>query len=106
MEESPNLSYILNLADGDFIFAEKFTRALKEEFQDEVQTYFEHINNSEPRSAAEFVSKIKQKFTMLSLTESFATADYHQRKLQEGDLSLDFEFRKLIRKVNTYLRDA
>ncbi len=106
MEESPNLSYIINLASGDFVFAEKFVHVLKEEFQDEVQTYFKHMNRDEPRSAAELVGKIKQKFLMLGLSESYATADYYETQLQEGNASLDYEFRKAIRKVNTFLRDA
>lgn len=106
MEESPNLSYVINLANGDFVFAEKFVHALKEEFQDEVKAYFQHINDREPRSAAELVSKIKQKFTILGLNESFATANYHETQLQEGNVSLDFEFRKVIRKVNIFLIDA
>lgn len=106
MEESPNLSYIINLASGDYVFAEKFVHALKEEFQDEVKAYFMHMNKGEPRSAAELVHKIKQKFTILGLNESFATADYYETQLQEGDETLDYEFRKTIQKVNIFLRDA
>lgn len=106
MEEFPNLSYIMNLANGDFIFAEKFVKALKEEFQNEATIYFKHMNNGEPRSAAELVNKIKQKFTILCLRESFATADYYEKQLHEGDITLDYEFRKMIRKVNIFLKDA
>ena len=105
MEESPNLSYVRNLADGDFIFAEKFVLALKEEFQDEVKIYFKHMNDNEPRSAAELVSKIKQKFTILGLNESFVIANYYETQLHKGNATLDLEFRKMIRKVSVFLRD-
>lgn len=104
MEESPNLAYIKSLSDGDFAFAEKFVQALKEEFQYEVEVYFKHMNDAEPRSAAELVSKIKQKFTILGLKESFVIANYYETQLQKGNATLDLEFRKMIRTVNVFLK--
>lgn len=104
IEEFPNMSYLMELGTPDLDFERKFVAALENEFIVQKTYYLGHIRNNEPRSASEIVRKIKSKFSVLSMNNSYVFAEFHEEKLRTGDMSLNDGFRHILRKVDTYLQ--
>lgn len=105
MQETPNLSYIKELSDGDTAFEQKFIGILKKEFPEEARTYVSHIENDRPRAAAEIVHKLKHKFNILSLSNSYAFAVAYEEKLRAGDTQSDRSFRMLLKMIQNFLNN-
>lgn len=103
MSESPNLSYVNQIAGEDCEFAKQFMIVFKEEFSLEVGMYLRYIKNKQPREASKIVGKSKYKFSMLGLNTSFTFAVAYEQRLREGDISQDVEFTKILETVNTFL---
>lgn len=106
MTESPNLSYINEIAGEDYEFERCFIRVFKEEFSWEVGMYLRHIQRKEPREAAEIVAKSKYKLSILGLHESFNFAVAYEKSLSQGDVSKNAEFIKILEKVNSFLANV
>ncbi|MFS4493261.1 hypothetical protein [Maribacter sp. 2308TA10-17] len=104
MKEAPNLSYVEEIAGNDHIFMKRFIKLFKEEFLWEVGMYLRYINEKEPRSAAEIVSKSKYKLSMLGLENAFDFANTHEENLQAGDLSMHSGFQRILKIVNEFLK--
>lgn len=105
MKEDPNLSYLEEIAGEDNDFEQRFIKLFKEEFLWEVGMYLRYMHRKEPRAAAEIVSKSKYKLSMLGLKNSFDFANSHEENLQVGDISMHNDFQKILKKVNTFLKE-
>ena len=106
-EEQPNLSYVVELTGtADFDFEQKFVAILKQEFTWELGKYLHHINQEEPRAAAERVHKLKYKIKVLGMIQAFELAELHQEKLQIGDMGLDPNFKKILKNIDNFLKSA
>lgn len=104
LKETPNLSYVQKLANGDLEFHKKFLESLKEEFADSYVAYRFHIETNEPRTAAEFVHKIKYSLSYLGMNASFDFATRHQAFLQTGNTNLHAQFTQILVKVVNFLK--
>lgn len=103
MIESPNLSYVREIAGEDDEFVKRFMIVFKEEFSFEVGMYLRHLKRKEPREASKIVGKSKYKLSMLGLNKSFTFAVSYEKRLRDGDVSQAAEFTKILEKVNTFL---
>ena len=104
MKETPNLSYVEEIAGDDCDFTQRFVKRFKEEFLWEVGMYLRYIKKKEPRAAAEIVAKSKYKLSMLGLENAFDFANSHEENLHLGDISMHSDFQKILRKVGEFLK--
>ena len=105
MEETPNLSYVVELVGtSDFDFEQKFVALLKQEFVWDLEKYLYHIGKNEPRAAAEVVHKLKYKFSVLGMKRAFDFAEIHKEKLHVNDMDLDADFRRILKTVDIFLK--
>ena len=106
MEEVPNLSYVYSLVNDDFEFRTKFLSIIKREFPEELKKYLLHIRKDEPRTAAEIVHKLKYRVSALGMEKAFELTEKHEERLQLGDTALDFEFKRILKKIVGFLETA
>lgn len=104
MTETPNLTYIDNLAEGDEAFRQKFIGILKEEFPTEKTEYLTAIEASLFREASEHVHKIKHKLNVLGIQNAYTLAVQHENELRNGEHSLKKEFLLILQDVEDYLK--
>ncbi|MRI00608.1 Hpt domain-containing protein [Kriegella sp. EG-1] len=104
IEEFPNMDYVIHLGGTDFDFERKFIAILKKEFTWQLGNYLYHIKKDEPRAAAEVVHKIKFKFSVLGMNHAFTFSEYYEEQLHVGNMALDEDFKKCLRKVNEFLK--
>jgi len=103
-EELPNMDYVVELGGSDFDFERKFIAIMKKEFTWQLGNYLYHIKKDEPRAAAEIVHKMKFKFSVLGMPNAFDFSEHYQERLHVGDMALDEDFKKSLRKVNEFLK--
>ncbi len=104
MLEKPNLLYLKELADDDLAFENKFIGILKYEFPLEQQQYINYIEKSQLIEAAEIVHKLKHKFNILGMTESYAFAVAYEEELKKNRPQMDKRFRDILMIVENYLK--
>lgn len=104
-EEYPNLSYVIELVGTtDFDFEKKFVLLLKQEFEQDLGWYLLHMNEKEPRAAAEYVHKLRYKIEVLGMVRGYELAERHKEKLHLGDTSLNEDFKKILKKIDAFLK--
>ena len=101
--ESPNLSYIDKLSNGDDAFKAQLIHVIKTEFPDEKEIYFSNINTENFIKAAENVHKLKHKISILGLEESYKVAAAYEDNLKSGDMTLKDNFQKILETITQYL---
>jgi len=104
VEETPNMNYIVHLGSDDLDFEKEFIASLKGEFSWQLGSYLYHIKQDEPRAAAEIVYKIKHKFIMLGMKKAFYFSEFYEEQLHMGDMTLDDDFKKILKTVNEFLK--
>jgi HPt (histidine-containing phosphotransfer) domain-containing protein len=104
MQEKPNLTYIKELAGDDLAFEQKFINILKNEFPEETNIYNGHIQNNEPRAAAEIVHKLKHKFNILSMEGAYKFAVKYEEELRAGRIDMYSGFSKILNTIEDYLK--
>lgn len=103
MGELPNLSFVQGLAATDPEFEPTFIGILRKEFRMDCSVYFQHLQYSEPRAAAEIVHKLKYALGYLSMNMAFSFAELYEEKLHTGDVGSHAQFKKILTTVNTFL---
>ena len=103
VEEFPNMDYVIELGGSDFDFERKFIDIMNKEFTWQLGHYLYHIKKDEPRAAAEIVHKVKFKFSILGMDWAFKFSETYQERLQVGDMEWDPIFKKILKKVQTFL---
>ncbi len=104
MLEKPNLFYVQELAGDDLAFENKFIGILKDEFPLEQQEYVNCIEKSQLMDAAQIVHKLKHKFNILSMTESYTFAVAYEEELKKSRPQMDKRFREILNTIEDYLK--
>jgi len=84
--EKPNLSYINKLAREDDSVRNTLINVIKEEFPEEIKEYFNSIKKNNFKEIEANVHRIKHKFSILGLEESYKDANQFEHNLREQKL--------------------
>lgn len=101
--DTPSLTYINKLSNGDEIFSKKLIDVIKIEFPREKDLYYENINLEDFKSAAQCVHKIKHKMSILSFEKGYLIATQHENNLKDGNNELEQEFELVLIIISTYI---
>lgn len=104
MKEVPNLEYVEELSGGNETFRQKFIGILKTEFPLEMAEYSVSMGQNQFKEASDLVHKIKHKFNILGLHESYRLAVRHENELREGAHELNRSFMSILEDVEQYLK--
>lgn len=101
--ETPNFSYIDDLAGGDIEFRDKLLSLLKKELPGEIDLYVKTISEKDFKKSAEAVHKIKHKITILGLEETYNAAVKYEEELKEGNAEFHKEFFEILKNMTIFL---
>ena len=106
--ETPNLDYIIQLADGSQEFIDEVISVLKKEIITETETYLKSITEKNYKATAEIVHKIKHKISLLSLEKSYYIAQEFENNLKNNlknnSNTLQQEFENILDIINDYVK--
>ncbi len=103
--EKPNLKYIKELSGGDMAFQSKLIKVIQDEFPEEIDEYQNNMSVSAFAKAAEDVHKIKHKFGILNLIESYELAIKYEEMLKRRDASLQAKFDSILNNIKDFIKD-
>ena|SRR5690606_5467117 len=101
--ETPNFSYIDDLAGGDMEFRDKLLSLLKKELPGEIDLYAKTIAEKDFKRSAEAVHKIKHKITILGLEKTHSMAEKYEEELKEGNAGFHKEFLEILKNMTIFL---
>lgn len=101
--ETPNLSYIDKLSNGDDQFKKELIEVIKFEFPSEKDLYHKNINQKQYKNAAENIHKLKHKISILSFEKGYELASNHENNLKENKNNLEQEFEEVLKTITFYL---
>jgi len=101
--ESPSLTYINKLTNGDNVFLKKLITVIKAEFPLEKELYYKNISSNNLEGASQNVHKLKHKISILSFDKGYAIAAAHENNLREHNNSLNEDFNIVLEKITYYL---
>lgn len=104
IEEQPNLKYVDELAGDDIEFRNQFITIIKDEFPLEKDEYLGHVSNNRIKETAEIVHKLKHKFTILGLEESYKLAVNYEKELLEGKNDCEPSFKAVLQTIEAYIK--
>lgn len=104
--EKPNLKYINNLSGGDSDFQAKLMEVIKEEFPNERIEFENNIFNSNYLQAAKNVHKLKHKFSILGLEQSYNLANEFEEGLKQSKLDGLLHFTKVLDRISAFLEQV
>jgi HPt (histidine-containing phosphotransfer) domain-containing protein len=102
--ETPNLSYIIQLADGSEEFIKELVIILKKELPQEIENYDNFIGNNDFLGTFEIVHKIKHKISLLGLEKSYYLAQEFEKNLKNNSTSLHKEFESILTIMNEFVK--
>ncbi len=103
MQEQPNLNYVNQLSGDDLEFRDSFISIIKQEFPKEKELYLNCIDKQMTKQTADIVHKIKHKFSILGMEESYRMAVNYERELLEGRTNSENEFKSVLQIIEVYL---
>jgi len=101
--ETPNFSYIDDLAGGDMEFRDKLLSLLKKELPGEIDIYVKTISEKDFKRSAEAVHKIKHKITILGLEKTYSLAAKYEEELKDGNAGFHKEFFEILKNMTIFL---
>ncbi|MBC8753197.1 Hpt domain-containing protein [Kordia sp. YSTF-M3] len=101
--DTPNLSYIKELADGDAEFEASLITILKKELPKEKEAFIESVQNKNYQNSAEHVHKIKHKISILGLEKSYSFAISFEEELKKGNPKRYETFLSILQKMEEFL---
>ena len=104
MSETPNLTYIKELADGSLSFEQKIIDIAKREFFEEKKEFLQNYNNKIFGQAAENVHKLKHKIGMFGLEAGYQTTADFEEGLKENNPSLYPKFIVILDTIEYFLK--
>ncbi|WP_405409830.1 Hpt domain-containing protein [Maribacter sp. Asnod1-A12] len=104
MIEQPNLHYVDELAGDDVEFRGQFIEIIKNEFPLEKEEYIGHISNARFKETAEIVHKLKHKFNILGMQNSYKLAVAYEMELLEGKHDSKSEFNEVLDTIEEYIK--
>jgi len=96
MKESPNLSYINQLAGENLTFKKKLIEVLIRELPEEIKQYRKHLIEEKYQLAADDVHKIKHKISILGLELSYQLATNYEEELRNNNPFNNGNFEKVM----------
>ena len=103
--ETPNFKYIDKISGGDPDFKKRLVRIIQEEFPQEVAEYYTYIESLKYQEASELVHKIKHKFSILGLEESYKLAVKYEKELRSQNDKLSLIFDEKLNIVTSFLEN-
>lgn len=93
MTETPNLSYIAQLSNGNKMFEKNLLNIIRRELPKEIEAYQSNLSEGNYTESAGCVHKINHKFKILGLINGFKIAEDYRNNLLKNNqvLKLDFE---------------
>ncbi|WP_396635034.1 Hpt domain-containing protein [Maribacter sp. R86514] len=104
MIDQPNLKYVDELAGDDAAFRGQFIDIIKSEFPVEKQEYFEFVESSKDREAAEMVHKLKHKFNILGMENAYRLAVAYEMELLDGKRDIKSKFDEVLEIIEQYIK--
>lgn len=104
MIEQPNLNFVDELAGDDVAFRGQFIDIIKTEFPIEQEEYFGHVANTRFKETAEIVHKLKHKFNILGMQDSYKLAVAYEMELLEGKEDSKSKFIKVLQTIDEYIK--
>lgn len=104
MIEQPNLNYVDELAGDDIEFRNQFITIIKEEFPLEKEEYHGHLTNNRVKSTADIVHKLKHKFNILGMENSYKLAVSYEMELLDGKNGSESKFKEVLTTIEEYLK--
>lgn len=101
--ETPNLSYIEAMSNGDKAFEDKIIQIVKTEFVTERRQYEDFIDQKDFKKSAQMIHKIKHKISILSLQKSYAIAQHYEESLLMGNTELQTDFESILDSIQDFL---
>ena len=101
--DTPNLSYIKELADGDTDFEANLITILKKELPKEKEAFIESIRLKNYQNSAEHVHKIKHKISILGLEKSYNFAITFEEELKNGNSENYDTFLSILQNMGEFL---
>lgn len=101
--DTPNLSYIKELADGDTEFEVSLIAILKKELPKEKEAFVESVREKNYQSSAEHVHKIKHKISILGLEKSYEFAISFEEELKNGNTKQYDTFLSILQNMEEFL---
>lgn len=103
--ETPNFNYIDKISGGDLEFKKRLLQIIKEEFPQEMIHYHTYIKSFNHEKASGMVHKIKHKFSILGLEESYNLAVRYEMELKSQNDKLSSAFNEKLNAVTTFLEN-
>ena len=101
--ESPNLSYIKELADGDTEFEENLISILKKELPKEKEAFIKSVRAKNYQNSAELVHKIKHKISILGLEKSYEFSISFEEELKNDNPKHYESFLSILQNMEEFL---
>lgn len=101
--ETPNLSYIQMLSDGDKEFEDRMIAIIKKELPVEKAVFIQSIQNKNYQNSAEIVHKIKHKISILGLLKNYEFAVSFEEALKKEDADGYDTFIKILQNIEEFL---
>ncbi|APQ19362.1 histidine kinase [Maribacter hydrothermalis] len=102
--EQPNLNYVDELAGDDVEFRGQFIEIIKNEFPLEKEEYIGHITNARIKETADIVHKLKHKFNILGMENSYRLAVAYEMELLKGKQDNGAKFNDVLTTIEAYLK--
>ena len=106
MKESPNLSYIDKLANGDELFADNLMNIIRKELPTEIKTYRLHLENEEFLKTVDAVHKLSHKISILGLENGYKVAKTFETDLLQKNLRLRPDFDHILETMLHFIEKA
>jgi HPt (histidine-containing phosphotransfer) domain-containing protein len=103
MEEIPNLIYLNQLSDNDKSVSHQLMLILKEEFQDEFESYNLKMIQNDFVSAAEIVHKLRHKIGFLGMEQAYTMSSQFEQNLRLNSLNLKDEFELVLKVIKKFM---
>ena len=104
MRETPNLSYIHELAEGSLEFERKIITIMKKEFLLEKKEFITNYESNNFQEAAENVHKLKHKIGMLGLEKGYKLAIAFEEELNGKNPLLLSKFMLILESMDKFLK--
>ncbi|MEM6718476.1 MAG: Hpt domain-containing protein [Bacteroidota bacterium] len=101
--DSPNLSYIKELSDGDAEFEANLIAILKKELPKEKEAFTESIREQNYQNSAALVHKIKHKISILGLEKSYDFAIAFEEELKNDNPERLDTFLSILQNMEEFL---
>jgi hypothetical protein len=102
--EQPNLNYLRKLTRGNQLLEERFLNIIKNEFPEDVASFYKKLNEKNYISASKKVHKLKHKIAFLGLEKGYEVTAIFENNLKNKSIELLSEFEAIIASINQFIK--